>query len=113
MTAERLMEILAEPITSRSLRAAAIGALTEIPGIGLKHGVTDAAGRRGDAIVWVRDRGFGRRFIFDPQTSEVLAEAEVIFNAKAAEYPGVPDDTVFRETTYLRSAVVDSIGDGP
>lgn len=111
VTAERLMEILSEPITSRSLRAAAINALGEIPGIGLEHGVTDAAGRRGDAITWVRDRGFGRRFIFDPQTSDVLAEAEMIFNAKAAEYPGVPDGTVFRETAYLQSKVVDEIGD--
>lgn len=109
VTAERLMEILSEPITSPSLRAAAIDALGEIPGIGLEHGVTDAAGRRGDALTWVRDRGFGRRLIFDPQTSDVLAEAEVIFDAKAAEYPGIPDGTAFRETAYLQSKVVDSI----
>lgn len=111
VTAERLMEILSEPITSPSLRAAAVDALAEIPGIGLEHGVTDAAGRRGDAITWVRDRGFGRRIIFDPRTSAVLAEAEVIFDAKAAEYPGVPDGTAFRETAYLQSEVVDEIGD--
>jgi hypothetical protein len=110
VTAERLMEILGEPITSPSLRAAAINALAEIPGIGLEQGVTDVAGRRGDALTWVRDRGFGRRFIFDPRTSEVLSEAEVIFSAKAAEYPGVPDGTAFRETAYLQSKVVDEIG---
>jgi len=113
VTAERLMEILGEPITSPALRAAAIDALGEIPGIGLEHGVTDAAGRRGDAITWVRDRGFGRRFIFDPRTSAVLSQAEMIFDANASEYPGVPDDTVFRETAYLRSQVVDSIHDQP
>ena len=108
VTAERLMEILSEPITSPSLRAAATNALAEIPGIELEHGVTDVAGRRGDAITWVRDRGFGRRFIFDPRTSEILAEAEVIFDANAAGYPGVPDGTVFRETAYLQSKIVDS-----
>ena len=108
VTAERLMEILGEPITSPALRAAAFEALAEIPGIELQHGVPDAAGRRGEAIAWNRDRGFGRRFIFDPRSSEVLAEAEVIFDAKAAEYPGVPDGTVFRETVYLGSGIVDS-----
>lgn len=112
-TAERLMEILREPITSPALRAAAFDALTEIPGIGLEHGVTDAAGRRGDAITWVRDRGFGSRLIFDPRTSAVLAEAEMIFDAEAAEYPGVPDGTAFRETAYLQSEIVDSDHERP
>jgi hypothetical protein len=40
----------------------------------------------------------------------------VIFGAKAAGYPRVPDGTVFRETTYLGSAIVGSThetgGDG-
>ena len=85
------MEILSEPITSPALRAAAFNALAEIPGIGFERDVADVAGRRGDAIGWVRERGFGRRFIFDPHTAEILAQAEVIFNAKAAGYPGVPD----------------------
>jgi len=112
-TAERLMEILTEPITSPALRAAAFAALAEIPGIGVEHGVTDAAGRRGDAITWVRDRGFGRRMIFDPRTSDLLADAEMIFDAGASEYPRVPDSTVFRETAYLQSAIVDSDHERP
>jgi hypothetical protein len=107
-TVERLLEILSEPITSPALRAAAFDALAEIPGIGLERGVVDGAGRRGDAIGWVRDRGFGRRYVFDPGTAAILAEAEMIFGAKAAGYPGVPDHTVFRETAYLRSGIVDS-----
>jgi hypothetical protein len=113
VTAERLLEILAEPITSPSLRAAAIGALAEMPGIELEHGVTDAAGRRGDAIAWVRERGFGRRIIFDPRTHDVLAEAEMIFDADAAEYPGVPDGAAYRETAYLQSEIVDSDRERP
>jgi hypothetical protein len=108
-TVERLLEILGEPITTTALRAAAFGALAEIPGLGFETGVADAAGHRGDAISWVRERGFGRRFIFDPRTSKLLSNAEMIFGAKAAGYPEVPDDTVFRETAYLRSAIVDSI----
>jgi hypothetical protein len=107
-TVQRLLEILSEPIGSSALRTAAFNAIAEIPGIGLERDVADLAGRRGDAIGWVRERGFGRRFVFDPQTSRILAQAEVIFNAKAARYPRVPDDTVFRETAYLQSAIVDS-----
>jgi hypothetical protein len=113
VTAERLLEILAEPITSPSLRAAAIGALAEMPGIELEHGATDAIGRRGDAIAWVRAQGFGRRLIFDPRSYDVLAEAEVIFDADAAGYPGVPDGTAFRETAYLQSGIVDSNHERP
>ena len=112
-TVETLLEILGEPITSPALRAAAFNALAEIPGIGLERDVADVAGRQGDAISWVRERGFGRRYIFDPRTSEILAEAEMIFNSKAAGYPGVPDDTVFRETAYLRSGIVSSTRERP
>lgn len=112
-TVETLLEILGEPITSPALRAAAFDALAEIPGIGLERDVADVAGRRGDAIAWTREGGFGRRYIFDPHTSKILAQAEVVFNAKAAGYPGVPDDTVFRETAYLQSGIVSSTRERP
>jgi hypothetical protein len=107
-TAERLLEILNEPITSPALRAAALDALAEIPGIGLEHGVADLAGRRDDALTWVRERGFGRELIFDPRTSKVLAEAEMIFGPPSTGEFGVPAGTVFRETAYLQSGIVDS-----
>jgi hypothetical protein len=108
-TVEKLLEILAKPLAPPALRAAAFNALAEIPDLGLERGVTDGAGRKGDAIGWTRSGGFGRRFIFDPRTSKVLSQAEVVFGAKAAGYPQLPDDTVFRETVYLGSAIVDSI----
>ena len=112
-TVETLLEILAEPLAGPALRAAAFRALAEIPGIGFERDVADLAGRTGDAISWSRGGGFGRRFIFDPRTSRILSEAEVIFDAKAAGYSGVPDDTVFRETAYLRSGIVDSARERP
>lgn len=108
VTAERLLEILAEPVTSPALRAAALEAFAEIPGIGLRRGVADAAGRRGDALTWVRDRGFGRELVFDPRTSEVLAQAETIFGPPSTDEYGVPPGTPFRETAYLRSGTVNS-----
>ena len=112
-TAERLLEILAEPITSAALRGAAFRALAELPGIGREHGVADAAGRRGEALTWVRDRGFGRELIFDPRTSTVLAQAETIFGPPSTTENGVPPGTVFRETAYLRSGIVDSMRERP
>lgn len=107
-TVERLLEILSEPIASPPLREAAFGALAEIPGIGLERGVVDAAGRRGDAIAWVRERGFGRRWIFDPHTTRILAQAEMIFGPPSTAESGVPPDTVFRESAYLQAGIVDS-----
>ena len=107
-TVERLLEILSEPITSPALRAAAFNALAEIPGIGFERDVADAAGRRGDAISWIRESGFGRRFIFDPHTGKILAEAEMIFGPKATAEYGAPAGTPYRETAYLQSGIVDS-----
>jgi hypothetical protein len=107
-TVERLLEILSEPIVSPALRAAAFNALAEIPGIGFERDVADGAGRRGDAISWVRESGFGRRFIFDPHTGRVLAEAEMIFGPKATDDYGAPAGTPYRETAYLQSGIVDS-----
>jgi hypothetical protein len=108
VTAERLWEILSEPVTSPALRAAAINALAEMPGIGLEHDVADNAGRHGDALTWVRERGFGRELIFDPRTSRVLAQGEVVFAEPSAGEYGVEPGTPFRETAYLRSGIVNS-----
>ncbi len=74
--------------------------------------MADAAGRRGDAIAWVRGGGFGRRYIFDPRTAKILAQAEMIFGPKAAGEYGAPAAPPYRETAYLQSGIVDSAG-GP
>jgi hypothetical protein len=108
-TVERLLEILGEPIVPAAVRAAAFGALAEIPGLGFERDVADGAGRRGDAIGWTREPGFGNRYIFDPRTGELLADAEFIYGAKAARYPTVPDRTPFRETVHLKTAIVGTI----
>jgi hypothetical protein len=108
-TVEKLLEILAEPLAGPALRAAAFDALAEIPDLGFERGVADGAGRKGDAIGWTRGEGFGRRFIFDPRSGKILSQGEVVFGAKAAGYPTVPDVTPFRETAYLGTAVVDSV----
>jgi hypothetical protein len=108
-TVERLLEIIGEPLTSPAVRAAAFGALAEIPGLGFERGVTDGAGRRGDAIGWTRERGFGQRVIFDPSAGTILADAEFIYGAKAAGYFNVPDDTPYRETVHVKTSIVGTI----
>jgi len=112
-TVERLLEILSQSIASRALRAAAFDALAEIPGLGFQRDVTDAAGRHGDAIAWVRERGFGRRYIFDPRTGAILAWAEMVFGSPSTREDGVPPGTVFRETAYLESGIADSPPERP
>ncbi len=112
-TVQRLLEILAEPASSPALQAAAFGALAEIPGIGREPDATDALGRHGEAVRWINERGFGRKVIFDPHTSRVLAEAEMIFGPPSTREYGVPPGTVSRETAFLDSAIVDSIGSAP
>jgi hypothetical protein len=107
-TIQRLIEILTEPIASAELRAAAFAALGEIPGVGHEADITDAAGRTGEALNWVGERGFGRRVIFDPKTSRLLAEAEVIFGPPSSHEYGVPAGTPYRETAPLSAGVVDS-----
>lgn len=105
-TVRKLLDILSEPLPGPQLRAAAFRALAEIPGIGLERDVADAAGRRGDAIAWAQERGFGRRYIFDPRTSRVLATAEMIFGPPSSVESGVPPNTVFRESAYLQAGIV-------
>jgi hypothetical protein len=71
------------------------------------------AGRRGEALTWDRERGFGQELIFDPRTATVLAEAEMIFGPPSTDEYGVPPRTVFRETAYLGTRVVDAKPEAP
>ena len=111
-TIEKLTTILTRPTAPPALRAAAFGALAEIPGTTLHPHVTDVAGRQGEAIAWESEphSGFQHQFIFDPRTSAVLADAQVLATSRAASEYGVPAGTVFRETAYLRAGIVDGQG---
>jgi hypothetical protein len=113
-TIEKLTTILTRPTAPPALRAAAFNALAEIPGTTLHAGVTDVAGRQGDAIAWESEphSGFQHQFIFDPRTSEVLADAQVLATPGAASDYGVAAGTVFRETAYLRAEIVDGTHHG-
>ena len=110
-TTERLLEILAEPESTATLAAAAFEALGEMPGVRHEGQVVDAAGRSGEALGIEDETGFGRRVIFDPATSRVLAEAEVVFAPPSTATYRLPAGTPYRETAYLGSAIVDSAGE--
>jgi hypothetical protein len=101
-----LLEIVGEAIAPDRLRAAAFAALGELPGVRAEDDVEDVAGRRGRALTWVIDRGFGDRVIFDPRTAEVLAQGEMVLGPPSTDEYGVPAATIFKETAYLGSGVV-------
>ncbi|HYC81659.1 MAG TPA: CU044_5270 family protein [Solirubrobacterales bacterium] len=106
-TIEKLSQVLEKPTTTPALRAAVFNALAEIPGIELEREVTDVAGRSGEAIVSLGEGGLRRDFSFDPDTAELLAKGETVVDPKAIGR-AVPVGTPFRQTAYLRSAIVDS-----
>jgi hypothetical protein len=106
-TTEKLFEILEKPTATGAIRAAAFNALAELPDIELESGVTDVAGRDGDAIV--RDSGEGVRteYTFDPRTARLLARGETVIRPQRMGLD-VPVGTPFRQTASLESGIVDS-----
>jgi hypothetical protein len=109
MTGEILTGILARPNASPALRAAAFNALAELPGFELDRDATDLAGRPGYAISY--DKGHGERgeFIFDPTTSMLLGEREVLVDpGEEPQWKGYEAGLTLRDVAYLQSKVVDS-----
>jgi hypothetical protein len=114
-TSEELINILFEGNPMRpELRAAIFNALAELPRIQLATDATDFLGRHGDAFRSVDQQSKGGvEFIFDPDTSEVLASREFLVNPQGDKYlEGIPAGTTIRETDYLESTVVDSTHEG-
>lgn len=110
-TSAELINILLEgnPMTPQ-LRAAIFNALAELPGIEVDTDATDSLGRHGYAISSIDPKtGGGEEFIFDPNTSAILAQRSFIGDpAGVPSLKGVPAGTTIRETDYLETAVVDS-----
>lgn len=110
-TIAELFNILSEgnPMTPQ-LRAAIFNALAELPGIEVDTDATDFLGRQGYAIRSIDHRaGSGVEFIFDPGTSEMLAERNFLSEpGRGPSLRGLPAGLTIRETAYLDSGVVDS-----
>jgi len=110
-TSAELINILLEGESLRpQLRAAIFDALAELPGIEVNTNATDSLGRHGYAISSIDPKtGGGEEFIFDPDTSEILAKRW--FTGDHGGDPslkGVPAGTTISETAYLETGVVDS-----
>ncbi|MCW2992187.1 MAG: hypothetical protein JWM73_2781 [Solirubrobacterales bacterium] len=88
------------------IRAALYRATAFIKGIRFAGEVTDALGRRGVAVDMPNEHGSRNRLVFDPNTSALLAEEEVLTERK----PWLDADPGFAigSRVVLETAVVDS-----
>jgi len=100
-------DALRETAVPARLRAGLYGALALIPGVELVGEITDRAGRHGTAVAFT-EVGLRNELIFDPATSEMLAERTVLLDPSAAEIP-LPKGTVIGDSAYLERAVVDEL----
>jgi hypothetical protein len=97
---------LRETSTSPAQRAALYDVAARIPGVELVGNVTDSAGRPGVAVAMTDQTNHVRQvLIFDPTTSQLLAEEERVV---AGNEFGWPPGTLMGSTTYLAHAVVGS-----
>jgi hypothetical protein len=100
-----LGDALRESPAPARLRAALYRTLALVPGVQLVGQVADGAGRIGTAVAFT-DTGIRHELIFDPTTSEMLAERDVLLNPEAAGVD-VPAGTVIGDSVYLQRAVTD------
>jgi hypothetical protein len=102
-----------QPTTPR-LRAALYGALKHVPGLTYSAAVKDALGRPGVAVGRVdRARGVRSELLFDPWTSELLGEREVVVAHAPRQGFTAALGTVIGDAAYERRGVVDAIGQKP
>lgn len=99
-------DALRESPAPAPLRAGLYGALALIPGVERVGDATDRAGRRGVAVAFT-EVGERSELIFDPATSEMLAERTVLTRPSAGY--GLAAGTVIADTAYLERAVVDEL----
>jgi hypothetical protein len=96
-------DALRESPAPAPLRAGLYRALALIPHVQFLGQVKDRAGRTGTAVAYT-EVGLRHELIFDLQTSEMLAEREVVVDEPKAHLH-LPAGTVIEDTAYLRRAV--------
>jgi hypothetical protein len=107
-------DLLRETMAPPDLRAALFSVAARIPGVELVGEVTDPAGREGTAVARTSDDvGFLERteLVFDPHTSELLAEREVLL--ERVDWIDAEPGTVIGYAVYLDSGIVDSTSERP
>ncbi len=112
-TKEQLINILFEGAPTPRLQAAIFDALAELPGIKVTP-ATDSIGRHGDAIYYATRDGIRAEFLFDAETSDLLAtRAMLVDPAGSQSFKDLPAGTTVNERDYLETGVVDSIRETP
>src|SRR5262249_42819051 len=92
-------DALRESPAPPALRAGLYGALALVPGVSLVGPVKDRAGRTGTAVAFT-EVGVRKDLIFNPETSDLLAEREVLVDPAAAGIDA-PVGTVVGDAAYL------------
>ncbi len=106
-------DMLRESYLAPALRAALYRVVAELPGVKLVGEVRDPVGRMGTGVAYTdRKRGTRHELIFNPRTSALLGEREILVAAKPNGLKA-PPGTVFGYAAYLESRVVDSTGKAP
>jgi hypothetical protein len=111
-------DLLSETYTHPELRSALYQVVADLPGVELVGDVKDPIGRDGVAVAYTH-AGARAELIFDPDTSQLLAEQEVMVDPVAygvdiASEPGntgvayAPPGKVIYSVVYLASGVVDN-----
>ena len=93
---------------SPALRAALYQVAAEIPGVTLVGTTRDVTGRTGTAVAFTSE-GQTDELIFDPRTSFLLGEETIVSDPTDFCRIGVAAGTVISSTSYVGSAVVNSI----
>jgi hypothetical protein len=93
------------------VRAGLYRALALVPGVDLAGQVRDRAGRTGLAVAY-GERGLRQELVFDPATSEMLAERLIVVDPRRAEIDE-PAGTLLHDTVYLQRAVTDELKPPP
>jgi hypothetical protein len=103
-------DLLREAPVPPKIRAALYRAAARIHGVRLIGEVRDPVGRTGLAVALTANDS-RRELIFDPKTSALLAEREVLIHR--VKWIDAPSGATIGSSTYLESGVVDSTHDRP
>jgi hypothetical protein len=88
------------------LRATLYRALALVPGVQFLGDVKDRLGRAAVGVAFTEHTGLRQELLFDPQTSEVLNEREVV--AQPVQGIRAPVGTVIEDIVYTKRAVTDA-----
>ncbi|HMJ35206.1 MAG TPA: CU044_5270 family protein [Baekduia sp.] len=105
----QLGDALRETPTTPRLRAVLFRTLALVPGIRVQRDVRVEGGRTG-TVVSHTIRGTRGELVFDPKTTEILAERQVV--VASGVLPHVPTGTVIQSTVYLGRATVSQLPAG-